>query len=80
MEQCGACTHIPAVARQVFDITGAGDTVAATVALGLGAGLEAKRAAALANMAAAIVVGKAGTCTVSQGELLEFMARSGVVP
>jgi D-beta-D-heptose 7-phosphate kinase/D-beta-D-heptose 1-phosphate adenosyltransferase len=61
---------IPTMAREVFDVTGAGDTVVATLALGLAAGLDFSEAAALANRAAGIVVGKLGTATVSPAEIM----------
>ncbi|MBI1361895.1 MAG: D-glycero-beta-D-manno-heptose-7-phosphate kinase [Alphaproteobacteria bacterium] len=61
--------HLPAKAREVFDVSGAGDTVAAAVALALAAGLAIEEAMAIANLAAGIVVGKRGTATASQGEL-----------
>ncbi|MGD8989821.1 MAG: D-glycero-beta-D-manno-heptose-7-phosphate kinase [Desulfobacterales bacterium] len=56
-------------ARQVFDVSGAGDTVLAVLGLGISAGYSTKEAVALANRAAGIVVGKVGTATVSQTEL-----------
>lgn len=59
----------PAAAREVFDVTGAGDTVMAVSALCLSAGGTLVDAAVLANLAAAIVVGKVGTATVDPGEL-----------
>lgn len=62
--------HIPAVARNVFDVTGAGDTVVSTLALALAAGATLEQAARLANRAAGIVVGKFGTATVTIEELL----------
>ncbi len=61
--------HFPTVARQVFDVTGAGDTVLATCALALAAGASLDEAAQLANEAAGIVVGKIGTATVDATEL-----------
>ena len=64
-------THIPTVAREVFDVTGAGDTVISTLTLGLVAGLPILQAAVLANIAAGIVVGKLGTATVTPGELTD---------
>lgn len=67
----GASTHIPADARTVFDVTGAGDTVAATVSLGLAAGAALFQAASLASVAAGVVVGKVGTSTASPAELEE---------
>jgi len=60
----------PAVARQVFDVSGAGDTVIATLALALASGLETETAVQLANVAAGIVVGKVGTVPVTRDELL----------
>jgi D-beta-D-heptose 7-phosphate kinase/D-beta-D-heptose 1-phosphate adenosyltransferase len=56
-------------ARQVFDVSGAGDTVLAVLGLGIAAGYSIKEAVALANTAAGIVVGKVGTATVSKTEL-----------
>lgn len=62
---------IPTMAKEVYDVTGAGDTVIATLSLGLAVGLPAADAAVLANFAAGIVVGKVGTATASTEELLE---------
>lgn len=62
--------EIPTVAQQVFDVTGAGDTVAAVLALGLAAGASMEEAARLANAAAGVAVGKVGTATVSREELV----------
>jgi len=61
--------HVPAMAREVFDVTGAGDTVIATLAVMLACGLTLAQAVPIANRAGAIVVGKFGTATVSQQEL-----------
>jgi D-beta-D-heptose 7-phosphate kinase/D-beta-D-heptose 1-phosphate adenosyltransferase len=61
--------EFPTVAREVFDVTGAGDTVLATCALALGAGGTLEEATVLANHAAGIVVGKIGTATVGAAEL-----------
>lgn len=61
--------HLPAQAREVFDVTGAGDTVIATLATALAAGVSLSQAVVLANIAAGIVVGKLGTATVSGPEL-----------
>ncbi len=66
--------HFPTAAREVFDVTGAGDTVLASAALALAAGASFEDAAVLANRAAGIVVGKLGTATVSAGELLAEIA------
>ncbi len=62
-------TQIPAQAREVFDVTGAGDTVIATLAALLASGLDLREAMALANRAGGIVVGKFGTATVDYDEL-----------
>jgi len=62
---------IPTVAKEVFDVTGAGDTVIATLSVGLAVGLPFGTAATLANIAAGIVVGKVGTATVSITEIQE---------
>lgn len=62
--------HIPATARQVFDVSGAGDTVIATLAAGLIAGLDRQSALHLANLAAGVVVGKVGTMPIKREELL----------
>jgi rfaE bifunctional protein kinase chain/domain len=61
--------HVSAQAREVFDVTGAGDTVIATMAVMVGAGLSLRDAMPLANCAGGIVVGKFGTATVSYEEL-----------
>jgi rfaE bifunctional protein kinase chain/domain len=61
--------HVRALAREVFDVSGAGDTVIAALAVAMGAGWPLERAMALANRAGGIVVGKLGTATVSAEEL-----------
>jgi D-beta-D-heptose 7-phosphate kinase/D-beta-D-heptose 1-phosphate adenosyltransferase len=68
--------HIPTFAREVFDVSGAGDTVIATAALALACGLGLSLAAELANRAAGIVVGKLGTATVLPEELIAGGPRS----
>jgi len=73
----GTPRHFPTVARQVFDVTGAGDTVVATCALALGAGATLDEAVYLANHAAGIVVGKVGTATVSATELAADVLATG---
>jgi len=73
-EAGGTVTHIPTVARQVYDVTGAGDTVVATLALALAAGAPMRQAAKLANYAAGIVVGMLGTGTVTPAQLQEALA------
>jgi len=70
-EKGGRMTHIPTVAQEVFDVSGAGDTVISTFTLGLCAGASKLDAAHIANYAAGIVVGKIGTATTSSAELLE---------
>lgn len=62
--------HVPAEAREVFDVTGAGDTVIATLAVMLAAGLSMREAVPVANHAASLVVGKFGTASVSHAELV----------
>jgi D-beta-D-heptose 7-phosphate kinase/D-beta-D-heptose 1-phosphate adenosyltransferase len=66
--------HIPTVAREVFDVSGAGDTVLAALAIGIAAGLGMAEAARLANIAAGIAVGKLGTSTVSPTEIINAVA------
>ncbi|SPD73747.1 Bifunctional protein RfaE, domain I [uncultured Desulfobacterium sp.] len=68
-EKSGENTHIPTVAKKVFDVTGAGDTVISTFALGLACGLDLKSSAILSNFAAGIVVGEVGTSTVKAEDL-----------
>lgn len=65
----GDAVHIRAEAREVFDVSGAGDTVVATLALALATGMELATAAALANLAGGVVVGKVGTSPVTAEEL-----------
>ena len=65
----GGHFQVPAQAREVFDVTGAGDTVIATMATMMACGLSAREAVPLANRAAGIVVGKFGTATVTPEEL-----------
>jgi D-beta-D-heptose 7-phosphate kinase/D-beta-D-heptose 1-phosphate adenosyltransferase len=62
---------VKTVAREVYDVTGAGDTVIATLAIALAAGASTLEAASLANHAAGIVVGKVGTATATAHELLD---------
>ncbi|MDY6851118.1 MAG: D-glycero-beta-D-manno-heptose-7-phosphate kinase [Thermodesulfobacteriota bacterium] len=73
-EKDGSATHIPTVAREVFDVTGAGDTVIAVLTLGLAAGLPLLDAAVLANFAAGLVVGEVGTSAVTARELKDIVA------
>ncbi|TKB47588.1 bifunctional D-glycero-beta-D-manno-heptose-7-phosphate kinase/D-glycero-beta-D-manno-heptose 1-phosphate adenylyltransferase HldE [Ferrimonas sediminicola] len=66
--------HLPAMAREVYDVTGAGDTVIGTLAAAMAAGSDLPQACALANAAASVVVGKRGTATISAVELATMVA------
>jgi rfaE bifunctional protein kinase chain/domain len=66
-------THFPAQAKEIYDVTGAGDTVIGVLALSLAAQANLKEATSLANHAAGIVVGKVGTSTVSREELISVL-------
>ncbi|MBN2645367.1 MAG: bifunctional D-glycero-beta-D-manno-heptose-7-phosphate kinase/D-glycero-beta-D-manno-heptose 1-phosphate adenylyltransferase HldE [Desulfuromonadaceae bacterium] len=70
--------HLPTKAREVYDVSGAGDTVLALIGIGLAAGLKLEQAATVANLAAGVVVGKLGTSTVSRREILEAAGLSAV--
>ncbi|HJV34875.1 bifunctional D-glycero-beta-D-manno-heptose-7-phosphate kinase/D-glycero-beta-D-manno-heptose 1-phosphate adenylyltransferase HldE [Geomonas sp.] len=72
----GGGVHIPTVAREVFDVTGAGDTVISVLSLGLACGLPMEDAAWVANVAAGIAVGKLGTSTVSPQEIVAEVGHS----
>ena len=67
--------HIPTVAREVFDVSGAGDTVIASFTLAIAAGASPLEAAIISNHAAGIVVGKIGTATVTRDELIRSFER-----
>lgn len=69
----GGITHIPTVARHVYDVTGAGDTVIATFTLAYASGASMQEAAVIANHAAGIVVGEVGTAVVTREKLLESL-------
>ncbi len=69
-------TKIPTAAREVYDVSGAGDTVIATLALALAAGAKMQEAAKMSNLAAGIVVGKLGTAIVTPGELAEAVRKA----
>jgi len=69
----GTAEHIPSVARTVFDVSGAGDTVVAVLTLALAARVEAGTATRLANFAAGAVVEKLGTATASPAEIIALM-------
>ncbi len=66
----GSTTHIPSIARQIYDVSGAGDTVTAWIGTALAAGATVREAAQIANFAAGVEVGKAGVATVSPEEVL----------
>ena len=65
--------RIPTFARKVFDVTGAGDTVIATVALALSSGVDLLTACTLSNYAAGVVVAQVGAATATVGDLLEVV-------
>ena len=70
--------HLPAEAREVFDVSGAGDTVVAAVAASLAAGLSLPDAARIANAAAGVVVGKLGTAVAYRSEVFAALHAAGV--
>ncbi|HEX8294107.1 MAG TPA: PfkB family carbohydrate kinase [Pyrinomonadaceae bacterium] len=70
LSEGGEPTYVPTAAREVYDVTGAGDTVIATLAAALAAGATLVEASVLANHAAGVVVGKLGTATATAEELL----------
>jgi D-beta-D-heptose 7-phosphate kinase/D-beta-D-heptose 1-phosphate adenosyltransferase len=72
-ERGSEAMHIPTVAREVYDVSGAGDTVIATMSLAMSSGASLKDAAVLANYAAGIKVGKLGIATVSNAELRHYL-------
>lgn len=72
--QGGEIVHIPTVAREVFDVSGAGDTVLATLAVGIASGLSMAESARLANIAAGIAVGKLGTSIVTPQEIIDTVS------
>jgi D-beta-D-heptose 7-phosphate kinase / D-beta-D-heptose 1-phosphate adenosyltransferase len=75
MSANGSATHLPATAREVFDVSGAGDTVVAALSLALAAHSSLVVAAAIANAAAGLVVAKLGTAVVSTGEIAAALTR-----
>jgi len=77
VESDGNVVHLPTEAREVYDVSGAGDTVIATLALGMVSGGGIVESASLANLAAGIVVGKRGTATVTPGEIMASMPPLG---
>lgn len=73
-EKKGSVTKIPTAAREVYDVSGAGDTVIAVFALALATGASMKEAAIIANAAAGVVVGKLGTATLTRQELKDALS------
>ena len=73
LEDSGKITHLPTMSREVYDVTGAGDTVAATFTLGYTTGAELVDCAKLSNYSAKIVVGRVGTSTVTKDELIHLL-------
>jgi rfaE bifunctional protein kinase chain/domain len=74
-QDSGEVTHIPTTAKEVFDVTGAGDTVIAVLTLALAVGADVKQAAVLSNYAAGIVVGEVGTATLKASDLEDAMKK-----
>jgi D-beta-D-heptose 7-phosphate kinase/D-beta-D-heptose 1-phosphate adenosyltransferase len=79
-ERSQAPRHAPALAREVFDVTGAGDTVVATIGLSLAAGADLWVAAQLANVAAGVAVGQIGTTAVTSSELCQALKQGHPAP
>ena len=79
-ESNGDTTHIPAFnKKEVFDVTGAGDTVVATLSLALASGLNMKEAMYLSNLAAGIVIRRFGTSTTSKEEIKKVLFTENIV-
>ncbi len=77
LEKTGRAIHIPTAAREVFDVTGAGDTVIGVFTLSLSVGASALESAVIANLAAGITVAKLGTATASLKELRDAFKKAG---
>ena len=75
----GEALHLPALAKEVFDVTGAGDTVISAVAAGIASQTSLENATRLANIAAGLVVGKVGTASISRSELAKAANTESVV-
>ncbi len=80
LEENDQLVTIPTMAKEVFDVTGAGDTVAATLSVALASGCSMREAAVLANYAAGVVVGKVGTACLSAQELTEAIQKNPSLP
>jgi D-beta-D-heptose 7-phosphate kinase/D-beta-D-heptose 1-phosphate adenosyltransferase len=76
----GAATHLPALGGEVYDVTGAGDTVLAVLAAGVSSGLDIVQAAHLSTIAAGLVVSKVGTSSVSIQELKNALKQTDDLP
>ena len=76
-ESTGESWHIPAMARQVYDVTGAGDTLVGTLALALSAGASIRESAIVANHAAGVAVGMIGTAAITRTQLKEALCHAG---
>jgi D-beta-D-heptose 7-phosphate kinase/D-beta-D-heptose 1-phosphate adenosyltransferase len=72
-EKSGKIVNIPTLAKEVYDVTGAGDTVIAAFTLSYASGMDFREAAEIANHAAGIVVGERGTAVVTRKEIFESM-------
>jgi len=79
-ERGGRYTHLPTMAREVYDVTGAGDTVVSVAALALAAGADFPDACSLANHAAGVVIREVGTATCSPAQLLASLAEPSPGP
>jgi D-beta-D-heptose 7-phosphate kinase / D-beta-D-heptose 1-phosphate adenosyltransferase len=75
-----SCLHFPALVRQVYDVSGAGDTVIAVLALAMACGVDIETAAQVANVAAGIVVSKVGTVPAQRAELLGALSKQTALP
>lgn len=78
VQRQGKPLHLPTAAREVFDVTGAGDTVVATLASAMGAGMSLQEATQLSNLAAGIAVAKVGTAAVTMDELWGLISASSM--
>jgi D-beta-D-heptose 7-phosphate kinase/D-beta-D-heptose 1-phosphate adenosyltransferase len=79
-ERGGRDTHLPTVAREVYDVTGAGDTVVSAYALSLAAGAAHPLAALVANHAAGLVIRHAGTAVTTREELIAALSSEPLAP
>ena len=78
-EDSGETTYMPTLAREVYDVTGAGDTVVSVLSAALAAGGSMKEAALISNHAAGLVVAEIGTASVEPKDILESFRREGAV-